>query len=584
MKRFFWILSALLMIMLSACTPVEKEEKVLRFPDTKWTTLNPYLANSSEDMINDFSQARLYRRFAKEDRKTVYLRPELAAAEPRQMDGEGLVWQISIRPGLYFVDHTGKKTDKVINAHTFEHSFKMALDPKLKQRAGDNLGQYISIVGAREYFRQTPEEPLAWESVGIKAVDDLTLELRLTTPATAENIMQQFTGYGTVPTDPALFTSLLSEDGSSTAYGTSVENTLYCGAFYITEWVRESVMNLTKNPQYVFAEEIKLDRAELYYVESYQTQVEMYLKGELDATALTAEIAAGYLEREDYLTYPSRYILQIEINRGNPKQPILDNPNFKDALWYGVDRVSLAKLETASPVNYIIPDTSLAYPEQGIYFKDTPEAAAYRESIAQSYDPVRAKEAFDKAMEEEGIEGKLTLYLIISADNPEMQLCAMFLQQHLEEIFGADRFSLVVEEMPHKSRLSTMKSFRENPEAYELALSNWSREATDRSPFNVLDVYSDTYWAQANAPYGNAFINETILLQDTLADVKNDPATNVKLAAQMEQQALENRLVIPLYESSFQYLVSPRLKLPLAMPSPSLGFTFKPWLAELIDQ
>nr|MBQ6242866.1 hypothetical protein [Lachnospiraceae bacterium] len=552
--------------------------KHLRMPDGECQTFNPYLANTQDEMMNDFAQARLYRRFAKEDRKTLYMRPELAAEEPIQMDAEGKVWQIKIRPNLFFTDYQGNLTDRPINAAVFEHSFKMALDPVLKQRAGDNMSIYITIVNAKEYFQQTPEAPVKWEDVGIKTVDDLTLELTLAAPSTQMNVMQAFTGYGTVPTDPDLFTSLM--ENGATAYGTDHTKTLYCGAFYVTDWVKSSAITLKKNPHYVFADEIKLTDATLYYVENYQTQLEMYLKGDLDSTALDAEIAPRYAEREDYLSYPARYLMQIEINRGNTEKPILDNMNFKNALWYAVDRVALAKLEAATPANYIIPDTSLADSETGLLFKDTDTAKSYREDINASYDPAKAKEYFDKAMEEEQISGKLTLELIISPATPEQSLCAQFLQQHLAEIFGEDRFELKITE--NQDRANLMKTWRDNPNAYELCLSNWSRAVTDDSPFNVFDKYSEVYDMKVNAPYGNAFINETIFLQTVDPQVKTDQAYNVFLAGQMEKEALENRLVIPMFERNFQYLISPKLVLPLEVPQPSMGFTLRPWLADLL--
>ena len=552
--------------------------KHLRMPDGECQTFNPYLANTQDEMMNDFAQARLYRRFAKEDRKTLYMRPELAAEEPIQMDAEGKVWQIKIRPDLFFTDYQGNLTDKPINAAVFEHSFKMALDPVLKQRAGDNMSIYITIVNAKEYFQQTPEAPVKWEDVGIKTVDDLTLELTLAAPSTQMNVMQAFTGYGTVPTDPDLFTSLM--ENGATAYGTDHTKTLYCGAFYVTDWVKSSAITLKKNPHYVFADEIKLTDATLYYGENYQAQLEMYMKGDLDSTALDAEIAPRYAEREDYLSYPARYLMQIEINRGNTEKPILDNMNFKNALWYAVDRVALAKLEAATPANYIIPDTSLADSETGLLFKDTDTAKSYREDINASYDPAKAKEYFDKAMEEEQISGKLTLELIISPATPEQSLCAQFLQQHLAEIFGEDRFELVITE--DQDRANRMKTWRDNPNAYELCLSNWSRAVTDDSPFNVFDKYSEVYDMKVNAPYGNAFINETIFLQTVDPQVKTDQAYNVFLAGQMEKEALENRLVIPMFERNFQYLISPKLVLPLEVPQPSMGFTLRPWLADLL--
>ena len=557
--------------------PAEPVQKHLRMPDGECQTFNPYLANTQDEMVNDFAQARLYRRFAKEDRETLYMRPELALEEPIQMDEEGKLWHIPIRNGLYFTDHQGKLTDKPINAQVFEHSFKMALDPSLRQRAGDNMSTYITILNAREYFQQTAEKPVKWEDVGIKALDDQTLVITLATPSTAMNVMLQFSGYGTVPTDPDLFTSLMGAEGTS--YGTDHTKALYCGAFYVTNWVKSSAISLKKNPYYIFADEIKLTEATLYYVENYQTQLEMYLKGDLDSTALDAAIAPDYAEREDYLSYPARYLLQIEINRGNTEKPILDNMNFKNALWYAVDRVTLAKLEAGTPANYIIPDTSLADSVTGLLFKDTDTAKSYREELSASYDPEKAKAYFDKAMEEEGLSGKLTLELLISPATPEQSVCAQFLQQHLAEIFGEDRFALKITEDP--DRANRMKTWRENPNAYELCLSNWSRQVTDDSPFNVFDKYSEEYDLKVNAPYGNAFINETIFLQTTDPRVRTDQAYNVQLAGQMEKEALENRLVIPLFERSFQYLVSPKLVLPLKEPNPSMGFTLKPWLGDL---
>ena len=580
-KRTRFLLLALVLAgVLSGCgqTPAPEAVKHLRMPDGECQTFNPYLANTQDEMMNDFTQARLYRRFAREDRETLYMRPELAAEEPIRMDQEGLVWQIKIRPGLFFTDHEGNKTDKPINAPVFEHSFKTALNPVLSQRAGDNMSTHITIQNAKEYFQQTAERKVEWEDVGIKALDELTLEIRLSAPATALNVMQQFTGYGTVPTDPELFNSLT--EGKGSRYGTDHTKAYYCGAFYVTDWVKSSAISMKKNPYYVFADEIHLTDATLRYIENYRTQLEMYLKGELDATALDAEIAPQYAEREDYLSYPARYLMQIEINRGHTEKKILDNMNFKNALWYAVDRVSLAKLEAATPANYLIPDTSLADPAAGSLFKDTETARSYRENMADSFQPQKAREYFDKAMQEEGISGKLELELLISPSTPEQKLCAEFLQQHLAEIFGEDRFALKITEHPDRANL--MKTWRTDANAYELALSNWSRAVTGESPFNVFDKYSELFDVKVNAPYGNAFINETIFLQTTDPRVKSDPAYNVEMAGRMEKEALENRLTIPLFERSFRYLISENLILPLKVPNPSMGFTLRPWLADLI--
>ena len=604
-KIYSVLLAAAMIISLAACgkkpaasteastEPPQTEPKIIRVSSENCRTFDPYEANSSEDAFNTWCQARLYRSWTKIEGSTDtrYMRPELAAAEPEQKDAEGRVWHVRIRDNACFSDGTP------ITAASFEASMKICLDPLMKHRSGDNMNLYISILNARTYYTGGD---VKWEDVGIKAIDGNVLEITTEAPVTADLVMKAFGEYGTVPVDPDLYASCMSADGSSSTYGTSADKAKYCGPFTVTKWVKESRIVMEKNPNYVFADEILLDGAELVYVQNVQTRVEMFERGELDAVTITAQVGEQYMDSPDYFSTPSRYLLMIEINdntahyaaapdgKSEPIRvehrpddpnnidvytekdgsrtytaraldaskmslPILSDPDFKNALWYTVDRVTLARREGGEPANFIVPYTSYCGEYNPVRFRDTDEAKAYVEDINKSFDPVLAKQYFDRAMARAGL-GKLELTLTISSDNDEMSICAQFLQEEFARIFEG-RLSLKIEAVPSANRLAKMKAWRTDENAFELGLSNWSRTVTDASPMNQFDVFSSSYWSKCNAAYHCETLEKTIWLQESDASYKTDMAKNVAAAAAMEKAALEERIVIPLFERTQQSLL-----------------------------
>ena len=572
---------------------IPEQPKIIRVSAENCRTFDPYEANSSEEAFNEWCQARLYRSWTliENDTDTRYMRPELAAEEPVQTDAEGCVWQIRIRDDAAFSDGTA------ITAESFAASMKICFDPLLKHRSGDNMGLYIAVKNARAYYTGGA---VSWEEVGIKALPGNLLEITTEAPVTADLVMKAFSEYGSVPVDPELYAACMSADGTSSSYGTDVSKCRYCGPFTVKEWVRDSRLVLVKNPNYVFADEIRLDGAELVYVENAQTRVELFEAGELDVVSITAQVGEQYMDSPDYFARPWRYLLMIEINdnsahyvknaedltapllvRHEPDdpnnvdiytekdgtrtytaktldnaqrtKPILSNMNFKNALWYAVDRVTLARREGGIPANFIVPYTSYCGEYSPIRFRDTEEAKRYLEKIEDSFDPVKAKAYFEQALKEEGLD-RVELAITISSDSDEMKICAQFLKEEFARIFEG-KLELKIEEMPSASRLAKMKAWRTDVNAFELGLANWSRAVTDASPMNQFDVFSSSYWTKCNAPYHCETVEKTIWLQETDASYKTDMKKNIAAAAAMEEAALSERIVIPLYERTMQSLV-----------------------------
>ena len=81
--------------------------------------------------------------------------PSMAAELPLDVNGNGRVWEIKLRDDLEFVDGT------VIDANTFDYSWKQLLDPKLLNARATNLysPDSLPLVNAEAYFKQlTPDK------------------------------------------------------------------------------------------------------------------------------------------------------------------------------------------------------------------------------------------------------------------------------------------------------------------------------------------------------------------------------------------------------------------------------------------
>ena len=158
------------------------EPKILNLYTTSEAT-NAHYALKGSTQIRDMSAGGLYA-FMPDNGKAV-LGPQLAASEPADVNGDGKTWNITVSPNAKW------ENGEAITAETFIWSWKMALDPKLVMNGGSNVGKsnYIEIVNASAYYAQGAEgkTPVAWEDVGIKKIDEMTIQIT-TVKGNAESI------------------------------------------------------------------------------------------------------------------------------------------------------------------------------------------------------------------------------------------------------------------------------------------------------------------------------------------------------------------------------------------------------------
>lgn len=540
----------------TSSTPVTPAEpKVLKVDGSIPITLNPHTASGTNGTNLVHFYGLLYYWFPKEDGSGVAAEPAMAAAEPIDVNGDGLVWNIPVRDGL-----TWDNGDP-ITAETYEYSFKMCLEPmRLGPYAANMASNNVTIKNAKDYSAGKVE----WKDVGIKALDKKTLQITLATSATALDVMRHFISFWNAPVHEELYEKCLSADRTTSTYGTSLELTHFSGAFIMETWVDGNTVVGVRNEAYPRADAIKLDKI-IYQNVDDAAGIQMLEKGEIDYVGLSSDTAEAYFEDPRFLRSESRYIRHLDFCDSNTDYPILANANFKKAVFYAIDRQAVTKVTGCLPANFAVPYTVNASAD-GTLFRNLPEA---QKQLADNYgyNPELAKQYFDKALKEVGLTSvELELLYTTSAKNTPI---ATYLQEQFNKVFEG-KFKLNITGMTDKARLELVKSTGTNPKAYQMTLGAWAFQATDFNPAKIFETFTSTY-ARRNAPYHSDKL-DALWAEAQKPENAKDLNKLTQIALQMEKVYLDEVICVPVSQDVDFALCAEKVILALERSNPSTGW------------
>ncbi|MBK6433323.1 peptide ABC transporter substrate-binding protein [Candidatus Amarolinea dominans] len=186
--------------------------------------------------------------------------PDLAASW--QINDDGTVWRFRLRKDVAWSDGTP------VTAHDFAWAIKRNLAPTLY--CGGQYWQLVDIQGARAFY--TGETADA-NRVGVRALDDLTLEVTL------ENPSAYFINLASLPSFMALPRQVVEKAGDQA--WTKPANVVSNGPFRLAEWIPEKQMIFTPNPGY-HGGAPGVDRLIVNMIRQESTALSAYEAGELD--------------------------------------------------------------------------------------------------------------------------------------------------------------------------------------------------------------------------------------------------------------------------------------------------------------
>jgi oligopeptide transport system substrate-binding protein len=368
-------------------------------------TLNPYLLTGNYSFV-----ANTIDGLVENDRYGQYV-PSLAQSWTSNDDDS--VWTFKLREGLKWVNDLGQQTRYPVTAHDFVEALRYVSDPAVGAKNFSTIRSVIS--GLSDYYfalddidsgddtTRTREDvyPTFDTDVGVKAIDDYTLEYTLSgsTP--------YFLSYLVIELFLPLNKAFLDTVGES--YGTAKDKLLYNGGYYISDWDRDKQVIMTQNPYYWDKEHITVKTLEYQKVADEVTGLELFQRGEITSATLTAEqftaLKGTDWEKNIYLSEksPLTYWFTFNYHSDNPEfAAMLQNVNFRKAILYAMDRVTLSALwEPENPAfftrNTIIPEETM-YNSKGVDYTDQPNLKPFKDQIP--YDPAKAKDFMLKAIEE----------------------------------------------------------------------------------------------------------------------------------------------------------------------------------------
>ncbi len=239
------------------------------------------------------------------------------------------------------------------------------------------------------------------DTVGVKALDRYTLQYTLTGPT------PYFLSYACLELFLPIEQEFINQIGED--FGTSKENLLYCGGYYISEWDRDKLVVMAKNEHYWDKEHITLNSLNFEAVADGISGVELFQRGEIATTSLSSEELSSIksTEWEDYVYLSDKtlttYWFTFNFKSRNPEfQTAVQNLNFRKALYAAIDCATLSAIwEPENPeffCRYTLLPEGCMFDENGVDYTDYAGLVDYKNG--QPFNVELAREHMEKAIAE----------------------------------------------------------------------------------------------------------------------------------------------------------------------------------------
>jgi len=245
-----------------------------------------------------------------------------AGAESWKSNEDGTVWTFKIRDAVW--------SDGVpVKAQDYEYGIRRSLLP-------DTASPYAFLLEPIKNASKVNNGELLGDQLGIKSLDDKTLEITLEAPTpyflslTYQRIM--------MPQREDIVTA------NGDKYGTELDTLVYNGPFTLTNWVHNSELNLTKNENYWDKDKVKLQNVNLKIIQDENAVYNSLANGSIDsAVANKPEWKDKFMKDENLnhseVVNPNTFFMFF-----NSKDKLFKNANVRKAFSLAIDREELANV------------------------------------------------------------------------------------------------------------------------------------------------------------------------------------------------------------------------------------------------
>ena len=453
--------------------------------------------------------------------------PTAGLAKKATVSADGLTWTFTLRDAKW-------SNGDQITAQDFVYSWRRSLTPK-------TASPYAYLFSGVKNADAISKGKLPVEQLGIKALDNKTVEISLEKPIAYFKVLMAYPLFG--PQNQ----KVVEKYGKK--YATNSKYMVYSGPFVIKDWTGTSdKWSFQKNPNYWDKKQVKLDKISYKVVSNPNTGYELYQQDKLDMTPLSSQQVKNYKNSSEFKQYPYSYVafLAYNFNATNAaNKKALNNQNIRRALSLALDRKVLIKKVFGDgsqvPTGFVANDLA-KNPQTGVDFA---KEQAVTKTVA--YDANLAKKYWRKGLAETGLK-ELTFNILASSDTPTNDALTQYLQSQYTKVLPG--LKVKVQNIPGKSALE-----RARKGEFDIYVSGWGGDFNDPITFLQIPLTGTSY------NYGNYSNSEYDRL---IAKATNEDA-NDKLARWNDLVAAAKLFnsqqgVSPLYQQTTAYLQKKRVK------------------------
>jgi oligopeptide transport system substrate-binding protein len=421
-----------------------------------------------------------------------------------------------------------------VTAQDFEYSWKRVLNPE----TGSPFAFYMYYIkGAEDYNKGKGSA----DNVGVKALDDKTLEVQLNAPtAFLDKLLAFWTYY---PVEKSVV-----ENNKN--WASEAKTFVSDGPYKLAKWDHNNQVIAVKNDKYYNKDDVNMEKITWKMVNDANTYYQMYKSGELDViNTLPSDVIAQEKNSKEFKVTPYFGIYMFMFNI--KKEPF-NNLKVRQAFNLAIDREALTKQITKggeTPAYAMVP-----------FGVKAPDGRDYRETKEAYFkeDVKKAKTLLKEAMQEEGWSKLPPVTLLYNTSDSNKKI-AEAVQEMLSKNLN---IKINIQNQEWKTFLDTT-----DQKNYQMARMGWIGVYVD--PVPILDYYLGD--SPNNRTNWNNKEYDRLMAQ---AKVTQDETKRFELLHQAEDVLMKDLPFIPVYYYTQNYLVSPKVK---GLYFPTNGFPYVRW-------
>ncbi|SFJ73739.1 peptide ABC transporter substrate-binding protein [Thermoflavimicrobium dichotomicum] len=401
---------------------------------------------------------------------------------------------------------------KPITAKDFEFGWKRVLNPATKSEYAYIL---FPIDKGEEFYNGKAKE----QDVGVKAIDDKTLQVTLKTP------MINFLDYTILPAylpqRPDMVEKLKNDPFRHP------DQIVYSGPFILKSFQASKIV-LAKNDKYWDQKNVHLQQVDLHVLKDVGTAINLYNTGQVDITPLNSAFIDRYKDSPDLIKAERATSIYMVMNQ---RQKFTQNVNIRRAISLALNRQVIADriLKDGSQPAHALVHPSIA----GLGSKSFREATK-KDLIP--YDPAKAKEYFQRGLKELGMSQPPEKVVLLTGSY--YSNIAAVIKEQLRVTLGLN----VVIETPTAKVVDDRKERGD----FDLTISAWGADYNDAMAY--LELFN-TNENKNSAGFKSDAYNQLIVQ----ARQETDQTKRIEMLSRAEKMLVDEQVVLaPIY---FRYSV-----------------------------